>query len=1050
MTSANLSSPVASAVQSIHRLLTDLCDHEHHYSFENPRRFSGLARRLHLVVNQLLLSVQSPSLETLPSSVQTALKGVSGDLSKAAEVVSVYEKSSKIFVLINCKSLCSSLLEHTFSIGGWLALLDEALQDHPDLQKKASDLSRDMKLAQFRVISPFLFIPKKSNEERVQCTLEKEGTGRPTTKAVQSAIVMDLARSLGIDPGDHIELSNEIKLFKNDLLRSNSVTERRILTSLERILNNWSIEPDIETRKLDFDLEDDAAIFPFKNFLCPLTKEVMKNPVVVETSQTYERTAIEYWFERCIEDARDPTCPVTGNVLKSLELKPNIGLAGAIEEWVNRVVEYQVKSAAEHLTEEPLCIDHVERALDNIYKVSEEHPASRYVIRNAGIVQLIVKLLTNSSKIIGSRLRSKALMALVTLAKDEESKKIMLEGSVTRLAVHSLIGSTEKEREYAVKLLLEFTSDEACCIMVASEKGALVLLTSMAGNLESPALSKLAEEVLRQLERVEDNVQRLAAAGRFEPLLSRLHGGPDTVRIEMASLLGRMTLTNSNKEQIARQSAGVLVDLLSKSEGREPSLQALYNLSGLDDNATILVEPPVFPSLIGVLFDDQEPSDEIKTLAASTIANIVSKPGRWELASADTKGNSMQSENIVFRLLQLLDSVSSQCQVYVLRILYGITSSPQASESVALHIKSGDGFKTVANFLEHPEVELRIYALKLLRLLSELFSQGLGNELRLSNKLTILKEKMLDDQSAEDERATAACILANLSLTEDELKSLLGGDFIRWIVATLQNQRRGSNARVSRTALGMLEGLLGLLLQFTRSLNEQTLTVVRENHLMTIFCQQLEYNSKPKVKRLAALGLKSLSEFGRAVISRDSEPSPSSGFCSPFLFICGRTSNQNFSCPFHNSPCEEESQLCLFKTSCIKPLNDLFSDNDTSVQVAAVEALSTLILDYSSNSFKRAVDELEQLGVVDSVIKLFTEASSGELQEKTIWIIEKILRVENHIPKHSLNQSLVRGLVEAFKHGNPNAKLLAQDALTYLKQISVLSERTSSQPRARR
>lgn len=147
----------------------------------------------------------------------------------------------------------------------------------------------------------------------------------------------------------------------------------------------------------------------------------------------------------------------------------------------------------------------------------------------------------------------------------------------------------------------------------------------------------------------------------------------------MASLIGRMTWTNSSKEQIARQSAGVLVELLLKPEGRGPSLEALHNLSGLDDNATILVESPVFPSLVEVLFDDQDPFDEFKTLAASTIANIVSKPGRWELASADKKGNTMHSENIVSRLLQLLNSVSFQCQVSVLRILYGITSSPQAS-----------------------------------------------------------------------------------------------------------------------------------------------------------------------------------------------------------------------------------------------------------------------------------------------------------------------------------------------------------------------------------
>lgn len=104
-------------------------------------------------------------------------------------------------------------------------------------------------------------------------------------------------------------------------------------------------------------------------------------------------------------------------------------------------------------------------------------------------------------------------------------QKIMLEGGITRFSIHGLIGSSEEEREYAVRLLLEFCSDEACCRKIASEKGALVLLSSMAGNLEHPVLSNLADEVLKQMERVEDNVQPLTAAGRFEPLLSRLCEG---------------------------------------------------------------------------------------------------------------------------------------------------------------------------------------------------------------------------------------------------------------------------------------------------------------------------------------------------------------------------------------------------------------------------------------------------------------------------------------------------------------------------------------------
>lgn len=183
--------------------------------------------------------------------------------------------------------------------------------------------------------------------------------------------------------------------------------------------------------------------------------------------------------------------------------------------------------------------------------------------------------------------------------------------------------------------------------------------------------------------------------------------GSDGVKIKMASLVGRITLTNSCKKQIARQCAGVFVELLSKPEGRGPSLRALYSLSGLDDNATILIECSVLPSLIEVLFDEQDPSYKLKSLAASTIANIVSKPGHWELASADNNGNPMQSEIIVFRLLGLLNCLSSQCKVAILRILCGIASSPQASgNSVSCNYRSSF-FPLFFSFLFTPFLESR-------------------------------------------------------------------------------------------------------------------------------------------------------------------------------------------------------------------------------------------------------------------------------------------------------------------------------------------------------
>lgn len=152
------SSSLQSAVDAIHRAFSDiLVPDDHQYAWENARRFAGYAKRLQLLVNQLH---RSSAPENLAPPVQTALKGISADLTRVAESLSVYKKKSKIFVLIKCRELSASLQERALAIGGWLALLHSAVHDDDlaDFQKKISDLSGDMKQAHFRVMPLFLSI----------------------------------------------------------------------------------------------------------------------------------------------------------------------------------------------------------------------------------------------------------------------------------------------------------------------------------------------------------------------------------------------------------------------------------------------------------------------------------------------------------------------------------------------------------------------------------------------------------------------------------------------------------------------------------------------------------------------------------------------------------------------------------------------------------------------------------------------------------------------------------------------------------------------------
>ena len=62
-------------------------------------------------------------------------------------------------------------------------------------------------------------------------------------------------------------------------------------------------------------------------FKCPISFQLMKDPVTPSTGMNYDRVSIEKW----LEDGNN-VCPVTLEVLHSKELIPNHTLHGLIQE----------------------------------------------------------------------------------------------------------------------------------------------------------------------------------------------------------------------------------------------------------------------------------------------------------------------------------------------------------------------------------------------------------------------------------------------------------------------------------------------------------------------------------------------------------------------------------------------------------------------------------------------------------------------------------------------------------------------------------------------
>lgn len=74
------------------------------------------------------------------------------------------------------------------------------------------------------------------------------------------------------------------------------------------------------------------------HFLCPISLDLMKDPVTLSSGITYDRESIEKWL-----DGGNFTCPVTNLILSSFDQVPNHTLRKMIQEWCVENQNYGVE-----------------------------------------------------------------------------------------------------------------------------------------------------------------------------------------------------------------------------------------------------------------------------------------------------------------------------------------------------------------------------------------------------------------------------------------------------------------------------------------------------------------------------------------------------------------------------------------------------------------------------------------------------------------------------------------------------------------------------------
>ncbi|KAM3255240.1 hypothetical protein ACQJBY_048547 [Aegilops geniculata] len=737
----------------------------------------------------------------------------------------------------------------------------------------------------------------------------------------------------------------------------------------------------------------------YESFLCPLTKQIMRDPVTLESGATFEREAILKWFKESDSSGRSLVCPITRKELSSTELNPSIALRNTIDEWMHRNEAAKLDVACKSLTSENSEHDTLQ-ALEYVVEICQRSRSSRHVVRKLGLISLISELLKNSS----TKVRQKALESLCFVAKDDnDNKDEIAAGDNIRTIVKFLSHGHVQEKEQAASLLYELSQYKPLAEKIGSIPGAILILVGLSSSkIENLFTVNRADKTLVNLESCEKNVRQMAENGRLQPLLRLLLEGSADTQLSMAAYVGELVLTNDVKVFVAQTAGSALVNIMKSGnrEAREAALKALNQISSYDVSAKILIEAG---------------------------ANFQSIP-------LDHNRQTLVSEEIVHNLLHLISNTGPATECKLLQVLVGLTSSSTTVQGIVDAIKSSGATVSLIQFVEAPQREVRMASIKLLNNISPCMGQELAEAFRGNfSQLSSLIRVIADNNGISEEQAPAAGLVADLPLQDSVLTRRLVEDGAFTTIISKVIMIRQGESRGGRFVNPFLEGLVRIVSRITFILEDDPdiIVVAREYNLTALFSDLLQMNGLDTVQIVSATALGNLS--GQSKHLTKILPPPNAGLCFSIFPCLSQKSVETGVCRVHHGICSSRESFCLLEGKVVEKLVACLDHNNEKVVEASLTALSTLLDD--GVDIDQGVMVLCDAEGVKPILDVLCENRTEALRQRAVWAVERILRTDEIAYEISGNQNVSTALVEAFRHGDFRTRQIAERALKHVDKL---------------
>ncbi|KAK6940470.1 U-box domain [Dillenia turbinata] len=309
-------------------------------------------------------------------------------------------------------------------------------------------------------------------------------------------------------------------------------------------------------------------------FRCPLSKELMKDPVIVSTGQTYDRPFIQKWLK-----AGNRTCPQTLQVLSHTNLTPNHLIRGMILKWCkNQGIE--LSTSVVYINDEGLTEADRDHFLALLEKMSSSLSEQKEAAKE---LRLLTKRMPSFRALFGET-RDAIPQLLTPLSQSNSNREVhpeLQEDVITTLLNLSIHDNNKKlvvETPLVIPLLMD-----------ALRSGTIETRSNAAATLFT-------------LSALDSNKDLIGKAGALKTLIDLLEEGHPLAMKDVASAIFNLCIIHENKARAVRD--GAVRVILNKIVNRmlvDELLAILAMLSGHQKAVKELGELGAVPCLLSLI-----------------------------------------------------------------------------------------------------------------------------------------------------------------------------------------------------------------------------------------------------------------------------------------------------------------------------------------------------------------------------------------------------------------------------------------------------------------